>query len=90
MLGVVPNVKYDTGSESIEHGDLLYMFTDGVNEALNEKGEQFSEEKVDDLLRNNPGLGADEMLMTIRKEVALFVGDAPQSDDITQVCVRFQ
>lgn len=90
MLGVVPDVKYDTGLETIESGDFLYMFTDGVNEALNAKGEQFSEEKIDCLLRRNSGLGADEILTTIRKEVASFVGDAPQSDDITQVCVRFE
>lgn len=89
MLGVMLNVKYETGSEPIDPGDFLYMFTDGVNEALNGKGEQFTEERIDDLLRLNGGLEAGEILETIRKEVALFVGDAPQSDDITQVCVRF-
>ncbi len=89
MLGVMPNVTYETGTETIGPGDFLYMFTDGVNEALNVKGEQFTEERIDDLLRLNAGLEADEILETVRKEVALFVGDAPQSDDITQVCVRF-
>ncbi len=89
MLGVMPDVKYETGSEGIDRGDLLYMFTDGVNEALNGKGEQFTEERIGDLLASNSGLDADDILETIRREVALFVGDAPQSDDITQVCVRF-
>ncbi len=90
MLGVLPNVKYESGHEIIEAGDFLYMFTDGVNEALNEEGEQFTEERIADLLRLNAGLTADEILETVRKEVASFVGDAPQSDDITQVCVRFR
>ncbi|MCL5021669.1 MAG: SpoIIE family protein phosphatase, partial [Bacteroidetes bacterium] len=89
MLGVVPNVRYEVGSEEIAPGDLLYLFTDGVNEALNEKGEQFSEERIDDLLRLNAGLDPDEILETLRNEVALFVGRAPQSDDITQLCVKF-
>ena len=89
MLGVVPNVRYEVGSEEIMPGDLLYLFTDGVNEALNEKGEQFSEERIDDLLKLNAGLEPDEILETLRNEVALFVGQAPQSDDITQLCVKF-
>ena len=90
MLGVLPNVKYQTGLERIESGDFLYMFTDGVNEALNPDGEQFTEERIGGLLRLNAGLDADEILETIRKEVASFVADAPQSDDITQLCVKFQ
>ena len=65
------------------------MFTDGVNEALNENGDQFSEERIEDLLRLNAGLDPDEILETVRKDVALFVGQAPQSDDITQLCVKF-
>ncbi len=89
MLGVVPAVKYECGVEEIGRGDFLYMFTDGVNEALNEKGDQFTEERIDNLLKLNAGLDAEEILETIRREVALFVGSAPQSDDITQVCVRF-
>ncbi len=90
MLGVLPNVRYQTGREDIDDGDFLYMFTDGVNEALNSQGDQFTEERISDLLKLNAGLRADEILDTIRREVAAFVGDAPQSDDITQVCVRFQ
>jgi phosphoserine phosphatase RsbU/P len=89
MLGVLPSVKYQVGFERIDPGDFLYMFTDGVNEALNESGEQFTEERIGDLLRLNAGLGADETLEVIRTEVASFVGGAPQSDDITQVCVKF-
>ncbi len=89
MLGVLSNVKYQMGLESIGSGDFLYMFTDGVNEALNRDGEQFTEERIDDLLTRNAGLEAEGILESIRKEVASFVGDAPQSDDITQVCVKF-
>ena len=89
MLGVVPNVSYEVGTEEIAPENILYMFTDGVNEALNENGDQFSEERIEDLLRLNAGLDPDEILETVRKDVALFVGQAPQSDDITQLCVKF-
>ncbi len=89
MLGVMPEVVYEVGEESIVPGDFIYMFTDGVNEALNENGEQFSEERIGDLLKLNSGLSADEILGVIREEVARFVGQAPQSDDITHLCVKF-
>lgn len=89
MLGVMQDVSYEVGEVSIESGDFLYMFTDGVNEALNEKGEQFSEERIGDLLELNSALSPDEILGIIREDVARFVGEAPQSDDITHLCVRF-
>ncbi len=89
MLGVSPGVRYEFGSEVIGQGDLLYLFTDGVNEALNDKGEEYTEERISELLRLNFALPPEEILSTVRKDVAAFVGSAPQSDDITQLCVRF-
>jgi sigma-B regulation protein RsbU (phosphoserine phosphatase) len=89
MLGVMKDVKYQTGEEKIGRGDLLYMFTDGVSEALNSNGEEFSEEGLEQTLRINSTLNASEILEIVRKEVASFVGDSPQSDDITQVCLKF-
>lgn len=89
MLGVMKDVKYETGEEKIKNGDLLYLFTDGVNEALNSKGEQFSEERLEKVLGSKSSCDAAEILETVKEEVAAFVKDAPQSDDITQLCVRF-
>ena len=89
MLGVVPNAKYQIGTEPIGSGDLLYMFTDGVSEAMDPEEQQFTEERIEHVLTVNSALGAEELLETIRLEVSAFVGSAPQSDDITHLCVRF-
>lgn len=89
MLGVMKDVKYETGEEKIESGDVLYLFTDGVNEALNPKAEQFTEEKLEEILIMNSACAASEILETVKNGMASFVGEAPQSDDITQVCVKF-
>ncbi len=89
MLGVMQNIKYQTGEEKVESGDMLYMFTDGVSEALDSRGEQFTEERVESILKMNSASSSGEVLEIIRKEIAAFVGSAPQSDDITQVCVKF-
>jgi sigma-B regulation protein RsbU (phosphoserine phosphatase) len=89
MLGVMKDVKYETGEEKIGDGDLLYLFTDGVNEALNPNAEQFTEEKLEEVLISNSTCDAAGILEAVKEEVAAFVKDAPQSDDITQVCVKF-
>lgn len=89
ILGIMQGIKYQTGEERVGTGDLLYLFTDGVSEALNSEGEQFTEERLEQVLRSNSTFTASEILESIRKEIALFVGDSPQSDDIAQVCVKF-
>lgn len=88
MLGVMEDVEYQPGEEKIGTGDLLYLFTDGVSEALNSNDEEFTEERLEQVLRLNSALSTSEVLGNVRKEIASFVGDAPQSDDITQVCLR--
>jgi len=89
MLGVLTDVKYETGEEKIGDGDALYLFTDGVNEALNSKAEQFTEEKLEKVLTMNSTKTAAEILETVNNEIASFVDGAAQSDDITQLCVKF-
>ncbi len=89
MLGVMKDVKYETGEEKIKREDFLYLFTDGINEALNSDGEQFTEEKLEEILSHNFACTAAEILEIVRNEIGSFVGDAPQSDDITQLCMKF-
>lgn len=89
ILGVMKDVKYETGEEKIKREDFLYLFTDGINEALNSDGEQFTEEKLEEILSHNFACTAAEILEIVRNEIGSFVGDAPQSDDITQLCMKF-
>ncbi len=89
ILGVVSKLSYQTGSEVVGKGDALYMFTDGVSEALNTVEEQFTEERLGKLLKSVSSLKPTEILEVVRKEISQFVGEAPQSDDITQVCMKF-
>ncbi len=90
MLGVMQNVKYETGRQIVDAEDVLYMFTDGINEALNSEDEQFSEERLEDVLTSVRSSSAEQILEKVKEEVEAFVGNAPQSDDITQLCVKFK
>jgi len=89
MLGVIEDVEYQLGKEETQSGDVLYLFTDGVSEALNFNGEEFTEERLEQTLRLNLNHSASDILKNVREEIASFVGGAPQSDDITQVCLKF-
>lgn len=70
-------------------GDIAYFFTDGVSEAKNNADEEFGYEPILNVLRGvQDGETSKAMNETILQELRVFVGDAPQHDDITSVVVR--
>jgi sigma-B regulation protein RsbU (phosphoserine phosphatase) len=68
-------------------GDLLFVFTDGVVEAVNETGEEFREERLLGSLNTASGSAA-EVLSRVMTDVNNFVGYARQHDDITALVLR--
>jgi sigma-B regulation protein RsbU (phosphoserine phosphatase) len=87
-LGVVPDVNIPLASISVEHGDLIVMYTDGVTEAFNEQDEYFGEERLVDSVCRNRSLPVQEIITGLLEEIRQFCGTAPQSDDITLVVIR--
>ncbi|HET7631580.1 MAG TPA: GAF domain-containing SpoIIE family protein phosphatase [Gemmatimonadaceae bacterium] len=69
-------------------GDLLVLFTDGVSDARNHRGERFGEELVLDLVRRHRTEGAEAIVDRIFRELHGFLGDARVPDDLTVVVVR--
>jgi adenylate cyclase len=80
----------DFGEESIgiKPGDLFILYTDGVTEAMNPKGEMFGEEKLVTLAKANCALPAEELTRLIQDEVGKFEGRMKQHDDITVVVIE--
>jgi sigma-B regulation protein RsbU (phosphoserine phosphatase) len=72
----------------MEKGDLLLLYTDGVNEALNVHGDEFGLERLKDVIRTHAPAGAPAVVAAVTASVAAFVGDHPQSDDITLIAVE--
>ena len=64
------------------------MFTDGISEAMNTEGVDYTEERVESFLRNVAPLSAQGILDEIQKEIAAYTSGAPQSDDITLVVMN--
>lgn len=89
ILGVMKTiVPYKEGTVSLSPGDTVVMYTDGVSEAMDINGMDYSEEKLESFIAGCRGKTAEEMLDAIRNEVQRYTAGAPQSDDITLVVFR--
>ena len=86
-LGIVTGVNFKGQEIDLAYDDALFLYTDGVTEAENEDQEQFGEERMKDALHGRKG--SMEHLNNIQKEVAAFVGSAPQSDDLTMLFIHY-
>jgi sigma-B regulation protein RsbU (phosphoserine phosphatase) len=73
-----------TGEERIlEKEERLFLFTDGIPEAMNEEEEEYSDERMEEFFMKNKTNTAQEFVDKIVKDVKSFTGNAEQSDDIT-------
>jgi sigma-B regulation protein RsbU (phosphoserine phosphatase) len=88
-LGIRPGITYQTESLGLEPGDGLFLYTDGITEALNVSKELFSEERLEDTLRALTAASAQEVVAGVVERVRQFTGDAVQSDDIAAMGLRF-
>jgi len=86
-VGVIPKVRFDFLESRLEPGDTLLAFTDGVGDAIDPNGAEFSEERLFTLAQM-PRASASELLDTIQSELHAHVGDAEQFDDITLLAAR--
>jgi len=87
-LGIEVGSKYETATIELQPGDALILFTDGVVEAFNERGEEFGNDRWFGAIRNLPDWNAQETLQFLMKRVDEFAGATRQSDDIT--CLVFR
>jgi sigma-B regulation protein RsbU (phosphoserine phosphatase) len=81
-------IAYLRGSVQLQPGDLLFIFTDGVAEAVNESGEEFGEPRIISAITAAPGETAQGILNRVMTAVNSFVGYARQHDDITALVLR--
>ena len=83
VLGVVPGAAYRQGQVSARPGDLLVVYSDGVVEATNAEGEQFEEERLREVIRQNSTRPPVEIRDLVLEQVHRFLGDQRAQDDLT-------
>jgi serine phosphatase RsbU (regulator of sigma subunit) len=83
VLGAFPDIDLEEGTVEISPGDKVVFYTDGITEARNSEDLLFGEERLSELLAENTGSNAQQLLDLIVESVERFIGDTPRSDDIT-------
>lgn len=87
-LGVIPEIELEEGSLTLEPGDVLVAYTDGVTEAMQVDYTEWGLERFQRTLLSVQGSSAQMVLGGVLEAVGKFVGDAPQSDDLTMWVLR--
>jgi sigma-B regulation protein RsbU (phosphoserine phosphatase) len=90
IVGPIEDMNYNELTIMLNPGDALFLYTDGVTEAMNPEDELFSEER---LLTEMKGVGdksVEEIVSTLMMKVKKHARSAPQSDDIAMLVLRFK
>ena len=88
VIGGMNGLKYRDYEFTLEPGDVLFLYTDGVPEATDAYGDMFGTERLLETLNAASQGSAKELLEAVRAGVESFVGDAPQFDDLTMLAIR--
>ena len=88
VMGAMEDIPYTQERIFLEKGSYLLMYTDGVTEALNEKGELYSEERLQALLnKEERRKGAKEIIEAVYADIQKFAQGESQADDITMLAL---
>jgi sigma-B regulation protein RsbU (phosphoserine phosphatase) len=86
-LGIVSGYPFVEQELDLQYDDALFLYTDGLTEAENSRQELFGEARMEAALHGRKS--AVDHLKNMQKQVAEFVGDAPQSDDLTMLFLHY-
>jgi sigma-B regulation protein RsbU (phosphoserine phosphatase) len=90
VLGFQDDYQYQVSEFTLQPGDALVLYTDGVNEAMDATNQMFKIDRITrTLAAGAPGETSEDIAVSLLSEVRGFVGGAPQSDDITILVVRW-
>jgi predicted permease len=88
VVGMFPETEYEEATVTLQPGDVILAFTDGVPEAHNPENEEFGEGRLQALLRQTAHLPADEISARIAAEMNSWIRDAEQYDDLTFIVMK--
>ena len=89
-IGLVEAYAPEARAVTLRQGDILSFYTDGITEASNPQGEQFGRERLAQVVRQNTGLPAQDLLRVLRQALDDFSGGRPLEDDATLVVCRME
>ena len=90
VLAGMEGVRYRVGELTLNHGDRVFLYTDGVPEATNGDNQLYGEDRLLTFMNQNADTDAVSLLPLLKANIDEFVGDAPQFDDITMLMFDYK
>ena len=91
LLGIMEEAQFETSRIIMTPGDTLFLYTDGVTEAMNPRQELFSDQMLIETIAGCPNKRTpEEIIDCILKTVKAFAGEEPQSDDIAMLALNYR
>ncbi|MFI5251342.1 MAG: PP2C family protein-serine/threonine phosphatase [Bacteroidota bacterium] len=87
-IGIFPETEYTEEELTLERGESVLIYSDGLTDAKNETGEFYGSNRVQHLLRQLPNLSALEMGESIVREIDRFIGEAKIFDDLSLILLK--
>jgi sigma-B regulation protein RsbU (phosphoserine phosphatase) len=88
VVGMFPVVKYEERKITLQRGDLLVAYTDGIPEPENEYGEEFGEQRLMDLLLRHQDLESEEIIARVMESVRQWTSAPELPDDMTLLVAK--
>jgi sigma-B regulation protein RsbU (phosphoserine phosphatase) len=88
-VGAIENAVYKKGKLVLQPGDVIFLYTDGITEAVNTDGEMFSEERLKEEVSGCREVSVSALAGEILQKVERFSDGAPRADDITVMVLRY-
>ena len=89
VVGGRKKTQFHDNEYDLSPGDTIFVYTDGVPEAMNAEEVLFGEDRTIEALNSASDEGLDVLLRTVKNVVDEFVGDAPQFDDLTMLALKY-
>ena len=89
VLGGMDMTRYREYELQLQPGAKVFVYTDGVAEAANAKDELFGTQRMIEALHKGQDGTPEEILNVVRTDIDAFVGNAPQFDDLTMLCLQY-
>ena len=89
MAGAFEHATFETGRTILNKNDSIFLFTDGITEAVDTMGNCFSKQRLCGLLEHCAGNPVEEIVGNVMSEVKTFSGNAPQLDDFTAMALKY-
>ena len=90
VVGPMPDIEYELRKLTLKPNDTLFLYTDGITEAMNPESQQFSDPRLKQCLSSLKGKGVEDITHAIRKDIEDFAEGAEQSDDITMLALKYR